>query len=186
MIYRVTALLAALIVAGCAATSGVQTYNERYHRSYSTQKVGFYAQQGGFKVAFLNTPAGVQDDDYKAAFTQAMTGHNFGPRIAFTAAKDLNNLPEAYALVLFEPGNIVPESLCKESSPQARPAAGSGSGEVLMIYCDTHRVMTTLRAKGNLGSPGSATFKDAVAKTTRILLGNPSFFQGGNHGVSGV
>ena len=180
MITRVTALLVALVVAGCTAGGSLQTYNERYQRGYSLQKVGFYAQDGGFKVAFLNTPTGVQDDDYKAAFTQAMIGHNFGPRIAFTPAKDLNNLPEAYALVLFGPGDIVPDGLCKEAAPQARPAAGGG--EVLLVYCDSNRLVTTLRARGSLSSPGSAGFEAAVAKATRVLLGNPTELQGGNPG----
>ena len=181
MILRMTALLAALVVAACTTGGGVQVYNERYQRGYSLNKVGFYAQDGGFQVAFLNTPSGTPAETFKTAFTNAMVGHNHGPRISFTPAADLGNLPGGYAVVLFAPGNIVPDSLCFESPTQARPQAPSGS-EALLIYCDNGRLVTTVRARGAISDPGSAGFDAAVGIVTRTFLGNPTELQGGNPG----
>jgi len=181
MILRMTALLAALVVAACTTGGGVQVYNERYQRGYSLNKVGFYAQDGGFQVAFLNTPAGADAEAFKTAFTNAMVGHNHGPQIGFTPARDLGNLPGGYALVLFAPGNIVPDGLCIDTPSQTRPQAPSGA-EALLIYCDNGRLVTTTRAKGALSVPGSPNFDKAVATVTRVLLGNPTELQGGNPG----
>ncbi len=181
MVLRITALLAALAVAACTTGGGVQVYNERYQRGYSLNKVGFYAQKGGFQVAFLNTPSGVPADTFKTAFTNAMVGHNHGPRVDFTPAADLGALPGGYAVVLFAPGNIVPDSLCFDTSAETRAQAPSGA-EALLIYCDNGRLVTTVRAKGPLSDPGNPGFDAAVAKVTRVLLGNPTELQGGNPG----
>jgi hypothetical protein len=168
--FRATSLaLAACLLAGAAAASGMISYSKLSY-SYSPRDIAYAGGPGELWTEVVGNPFGAAQADFDQAVTQAMYGAHFGPPTKFTTAPGPSARRVFHVRLLFN-GTATDDAHICAGPPQA--VAPSHGGDIVLdaAFCQDNESLSFLRAAGDgFSGPNDPEFRDFMRQVTMTLF----------------
>lgn len=166
-----TLLLAAF---GLAACNGATTRPAYVYDAYDLGVLNGPAAEGGLAAYLVGEPFPGREPALRQAVEHALTEQRFGPDFPVTTDPTPALRESAYKVVLvFDPPvQWDGYAICKHGDFPASAGPRDGGVEVLAIFCEGHRLMTSTQGAAQAGSPDDPAFR-ALMKQIALDLFPP-------------
>jgi len=161
--------LAACLIAGSAAASGVISYSKLSY-SYSPRDIAYAGGPGELWTEVVGNPFGATQAEFDRAVTGAMYGAHFGPPTKFTTAPGPSARRIFHVRLLFN-GTATNDAVVCAGPPPPVPASPGGDVVLYAAFCQNDESLSFLRAAGDgFSGPNDPQFEDFMRQVTMKLF----------------
>jgi hypothetical protein len=166
--------LLVLILLALAGCGGATTRPAYVYDAYDLGVLNGPASEGGLAAYLVGEPFPGQQPALKRAVERALTEQRFGPDFPVTTEPPPALRDSAYKVVLvFDPPvQWDGYAICKHGDFPVSAGRQGDAVEVLAIFCEGHRLMTSTQGAVSAGSPDDPAFR-ALLKQIALDLFPP-------------